>query len=229
MTIDASGWLDPRLAELAGKTALDWVYGLNHPDARGPSYWRDSCSATARSRPREAPRLVSAGIAVDEWVPPRLPDNERWLAEGLRAGRRDDPQVFIAVWTTDPTPTLIELGRDGTVDLLIVEGYTHSVTPGLTISWEGALRRCEVLGDAGLLDRTIFSFGHITDRANSRGERLQAAWLRQRAEELKRRFPRMPGIAFFQTDDPETPELRELVRACDRLSGELWPGPRGGR
>jgi hypothetical protein len=34
----------------------------------------------------------------------------------------------------------------------------------------------------------------------------------------------MPGVAFFQTKSPDSPELRELVRACDRLlSAEFWP------
>ena len=229
MTVDASGWLDPRLTEPLGVTALDWVYGLNHPDATGPGYWREVCSSKSRSRPKEDPRFVSAGIAVDEWVPPAQPKNEQWLAEGLRAGRRANPDVFVAVWSTDPTETLLELGKDGTADLIIVEGYTHSVEPGLTTSWEGALRRTDSFAEAGLLDKTIFSFGHVTDRADSRGGHLKGSWLRERAEELKRRYPGMPGVAFFQSTDPDTPELRELVRFCDRLSGELWPDPPRGR
>jgi hypothetical protein len=50
-------------------------------------------------------------------------------------------------------PPLFELGRDGTADLIIVEGYTHSAAdtgPGLTTSWEGAVRRCEMLAKADL-------------------------------------------------------------------------------
>ena len=225
MTIDASGWIDPRLTELAGKTTLDWVYGLNHPYAKGPDYWREVCSTAERGRPKAAPQFISAGIAVDEWVPPAQPSNERWLAEGLRAGRKANPDVFIAVWSTDPTPELLELGKDGTVDLMIVEGYTHSVEPGLTTSWEGALRRTDAFVEAGLEEKTIFSFGHITDREDSGGGHLKGPWLRERAEELKKRYPKMPGVAFFQSVDPDTPELRELVRYCDQLSGELWPDP----
>jgi hypothetical protein len=223
MTVDASGWLDPRLAKLADKTALDWVYGLNHPFAEGPEYWRDACSVASRSRPKDGPRFVSAGIAIDEWVPPALPNNERWLVEGLRAGKRANPEVFIAVWCTDPTPALIELGRDGTADLIIVEGYTHSVEPSLTTSWEGGLRRCEALVKAGLEEKTIFCFGHVTDRADSRGGRLEPTSIREQAEELRRRYPKMPGVAFFQSTDEDTPELRNLIRSCDRLSAELWP------
>jgi hypothetical protein len=123
---------------------------------------------------------------------------------------------------------LIELAKDGIVDLLIVEGYTHSAAGSpadLTISWDGALRRCDALAAAELADKTIFCFGHITAEANSAGKHLSTQWLRERAEELKRRYPQMPGVAFFQTPSEDSPELRQLVRACDRLSLELWPDP----
>ncbi len=225
MTVDASGWLDPQLAERAGVTALDWAYGLNHPDAKGPDYWSRACSRAGRAHPRKtaAPQCISAGLALDEWVPPAQPDNERWLAEGLRAGRKENPEVFIAIWSTEPTPALFEFARDGTADLLIVEGYTHSVKPGHSMTWDGALRRLEKFAEAKVLEKTIFSFGHITAEKSHRGDHLKTKWLREHAEELKRRFPTMPGVAFFQPDCPDTPEQRELLRACDRLSAELWP------
>ena len=230
MTVDASGWLDPRLAELAGKTGLNWVYGLNHPSADGPGYWRDACAREARTLPpvRSASRFVGAGIAIDEWVAPKRDANERWLTDGLRMGRRTNPDIFISVWVTDPTPALVELAREGTVDLLIVEGYTHSAAgspPELTIRWQDALRRCDVLAGAGLESKTIFCFGHITAQANRQGKHLSPQWLQERAAELKRRYPRMPGIAFFQSVSEDSPELRELVRACDRMSVKLWPDP----
>lgn len=223
MTIDASGWLDPRLAEAAGKTTLDWVYGLQHPWAKSSDYWRNACSKVERTKGK---RFVSAGIAVDEWVPPKLKDNPRWLAEGLRAGRKANPDIFISVWITDPTPPLFALVRDETVDLVMVEGYTH-VAPNqpatLTTSWEGGLRRCDAMKEAGLIDKTIFCFGHITAGAQRNGQSLTTTWLRERAEELKERYPEMPGVAFFQQGDTDTPEFRDLIRFCDQLSGELWP------
>ncbi|MEZ6088695.1 MAG: hypothetical protein R3C05_11850 [Pirellulaceae bacterium] len=224
MTIDASGWLDPRLAEAAGKTTLDWVYGLQHPWAKSSDYWRNACSTTERTKGKH---FVSAGIAVDEWVPPILKDNPSWLADGLRAGRKANPEIFISVWVTDPTPPLFALVHEETVDLVIVEGYTH-VAPSepatLTTSWEGGLRRCDAMKEAGLIDKTIFCFGHITAGAQRNGQRLTSTWLRERAEELKERYPEMPGVAFFQRGDNDSPEFRDLIRFCDRLSGELWPG-----
>lgn len=224
MTIDASGWIDPRLAEAAGKTTLDWVYGLQHPWAKSSDYWRNACSKAERTKGKQ---FVSAGIAVDEWVPPRLKNNPNWLAEGLRAGRQVDPEVFISVWITDPTPPLFALVRDDTIDLVIVEGYTH-VAPDepatLATSWEGGLRRCDAMKDVGLIDKTIFCFGHITSGAQRNGEPLTTTWLREKAETLKERYPEMPGVAFFQRGEDDTPEFRELIRFCDQLSGELWSG-----
>lgn len=223
MTIDASGWLDPRLAEAMDKTTLDWVYGLQHPWAKSSDYWRNACSRAERTK---GERFVSAGIAVDEWVPPELKENPKWLADGLRAGRQANPDIFIAVWVTDPTPPLVALVRDGTIDLVIVEGYTH-VAPdapaNLTTSWEGGLRRCDAMAEAGLIDKTIFCFGHITPAAQRNGQPLNTTWLRAKAEELKERYPKMPGIAFFQRGDDDSPEFRNLIRFCDQLSGELWP------
>lgn len=225
MTIDASGWLDPRLSEAMGKTALNWVYGPQHPWATGPDYWQEACSPKERGKRGS---FVSAGIAIDEWVPPKIPEGPKWLAEGLRAGREANPDVFVAVWSTDPTPPLFELTREGTVDLVIVEGYTH-VAPedpaNFATSWEVGMRRCQALADAGLTEKTIFSFGHITAGAQRKGEPLTPKWLRDKAEELKRRFPDMPGVAFFQRGEKDAPALRNLVRACDALSGELWPDP----
>ena len=224
MTIDASGWIDPRLAEATGKTTLDWVYGLQHPWAESAEYWKDACSPEARTKGKQ---FISAGIAVDEWVPPELERNPEWLAEGLRAGRRANPDVFIAVWITDPTAPLFDLVKDGTIDLVIVEGYTH-VAPDapatLTTSWEGGLRRCEMMAEANLIDKTIFSFGHVTPGSQRNGQPLAASWLRERAEELKHRYPAMPGVAFFQRGEEDTPEFRQLIQHCDQLSGELWPG-----
>lgn len=227
MTIDASGWLDPRLSEATGKTTLDWVYGLQHPWAKSSDYWQNVCSKSERTKGKE---FVSAGIAVDEWVPPKLKDNPQRLAEGLRAGRKANPDIFISIWITDPNPPLFSLVRDGTIDLVIVEGYTH-VAPDtaatLTTSWEGGLRRCDAMKKAGLIDKTIFSFGHITPGAQRNGKPLTTTWLRERAEELKKRYPEMPGIAFFQRGDDDTPEFRKLIRFCDELSGELWPDKNG--
>ncbi|MFM8469176.1 MAG: hypothetical protein ACKODH_04295 [Limisphaerales bacterium] len=131
--------------------------------------------------------------------------------------------MFTAIWSTEPTPALFDLARDGTADLRIVEGYTHSVKAGQSMTWDGALRRLEKFAEAKVLEKTIFSFGHVTAQKSHRGEYLKQTRLREHAEELKRRFPALPGVAFFPPNCPDTPEQRDLIRFCDRLSAELWP------
>lgn len=74
----------------------------------------------------------------------------------------------------------------------------------------------------GLEETTIFCFGQITDRSRQRIGRLEPKSIRELAAELRRRYPKMAGVAFFQSTDEDTPELRNLIRSCDRLSAELW-------
>jgi hypothetical protein len=225
MTIDASGWLDPRLCELAGKTGLRWVYGTQNPWADGPKYWIDECANKNLAVPQDEPVFLQAGVAIDEWIPSENPEIEGWIADGLRAAKKARPDLFILVWFTDLKPTLAELLRDGTVDLGVIEGYTHTPErfgPGAWLAWTTCIRRCEDVRKAELLDKTIFCFGHITDEVSIRGERLDAKFIEEKAKEIKERYPAMPGVAFYQSDSPDTPELRQIVKVCDRVSGRLW-------
>ena len=218
MTIDASGWLDPKLATATGRAALRWVYGTNHPHADGPQYWEQECDL-AEDWP---------GIAVDEWVPSPVQEMEEWVAEGLTAGKQKHSDKFIAVWVTDPTPTLARLAKAGVVDLVIVQGYTHAAPrygKHATLHWTTALKRCEMAKELGIEAKSIFSFGHITADKNADGETLDVDQLAERAEEIKERFPAMPGVAFFEDDSDDSPELRQIVRACDEVSRKLWPDP----
>lgn len=217
MTMDASGWLDPKLAALAGKTALRWTYGTNHPDATGPEYWSKEV-ADPNHRP---------GIALDEWVPSNNPSMEGWVAEGLRQGRKAAPDQFIAVWVTDPKPVLADLVKDGTVDLVIVETYTHAAKrygPESFLHWETALRRMDEAQRLGMGDKTIFCFGHITPDADAKGKRLDMVQLTERAHQIKERYPHAPGIAFYQDDSTDdSKDFRNMIRKCDELSTQLWP------
>ena len=225
MTMDASGWLDPALCDLAGITGLRWVYGTNHPDAEDDSYWRQECSVATRTIPGSGGSFLCPGVAIDEWVPPKRPGMEAFVAQGLRAAKMADPSLFVCVWYTDLRPALVDLIHDGTVDLAIIEGYTHTAErfgPEAWLAWSTCLRRCEEAAKADILDKTIFCFGHVTDERNARKELLDPRWLDEKIHEVKAGYPTMPGVAFFQSDAPDTPELRELIRLCDRLSGELW-------
>jgi hypothetical protein len=221
MTIDASGWLDPKLAALAGKTALRWTYGTNHPDAVGPEYWRKEIADQVHRSPHRS------GVALDEWVPSTNPAMEGWVAEGLRQGRKAAPEQFIAVWVTDPTATLAKLVDDGIVDLVIAETYTHAAArygPDSFLHWETALRRMDAAQALGMGDKTIFCFGHITLLPDTKGRKLDLALLAERAHQIKERYPKAPGIAFYQDDSTDdSRDFRNMIRKCDELSTKLWP------
>ncbi|NBV47347.1 MAG: hypothetical protein EBR86_17360 [Planctomycetia bacterium] len=225
MTMDASGWLDPALCDLAGIAGLRWVYGTNHPDAENDSYWRQECSVETRAIPGRGGSFLCPGVAIDEWVPPKRPGMEALVAQGLRAAKKADPSLFVCVWVTDLRPALVELIHDGAVDLAIIEGYTHTAErfgPEAWLAWSTCLRRCEEAAKADILDKTIFCFGHVTDERNARNELLDPRWLDEKIHEVKAAYPTTPGVAFFQSDAPDTPDLRELIGLCDRLSGKLW-------
>lgn len=217
MTMDASGWLDPELAALTGRRALRWLYGTNHPDAGSPSYWLEACTSEKNR----------SGIALDEWVPSKVPDMESWVAEGLRQGRRASPDLFIAIWVTDPTPVLASLVKDGTVDLVIAETYTHAAArfgPESTLHWDTALRRMDAAQSLGMGEKTLFCFGHITPDKDAKGRTLDLGQLTERAHQIKERYPKSPGIAFYQDDSPDDSKaFREVIRQCDALSTKLWP------
>lgn len=218
MTMDASGWLDPKLAALTGRTSLSWAYGTNNPEAAGPDYWRDICVKETKS----------PGVALDEWVPSKNPAMEGWVAEGLRAGRKAAPETFIAVWVTDPTPTLAGLVKDGTVDLVIVETYTFAAAsygPDSFMAWASALRRMDAAQALGMGEKSIFCLGHISPDKDGKGKFLDMGELKERAHVIKERYPKAPGIAFYQDcSNDDSKAFRSVVRQCDELSTTLWPG-----
>ncbi|KAA5545872.1 hypothetical protein FYK55_02850 [Roseiconus nitratireducens] len=98
---------------------------------------------------------------------------------------------------------------------------SKDVWPALPVkpSLKAVIRRVAGKGNS----KTIFCFGLITAGAQRNGRPLKTTWLRERAEELKNRYPEMPGVAFVQRGNDDTPEFRELIRFCDQLSGEMWP------
>lgn len=235
LTLDAGGTESPALLAQHGAVGLAWAYGINNPDAAGPDYWRDICDPEYRrwaglgKRPSlVASQVIRPGVALDEWCNPARPESERWAAEGLRAGRRRWPACFIAVWVTDLTDTLAGLVRDGTVDLLILECYTHapaSLGPGpFAQSLAGVYHRVGLVQKAGLLPKAIIGLGHITDEPDLRGRRLAPESLRALATDLRRRFPECPGIAFYQAHARKT--AGPLIRTCDDIALSWQTKPR---
>ncbi len=234
LTLDAGGTVPPERLQQHAAMGLAWAYGINNPDAKGPDYWRDICNPEDRrwaglgKKPSQVTtRLIRPGVALDEWCNPAHPKSEQWAAEGLRQGREQWPDCFIAVWVTDLTEPLAALVRDGTVDLLILECYTHapaSLGPGpFAQSLPGVYHRVGLVKKAGLLDKAIICLGHITDEPDLKGRRLTPDGLRTLAADLRTRFPECPGIAFYHAHERQT--ARELIQACDEIGAALLAKP----
>ena len=129
------------------------------------------------------------------------------------------------------TEPLAALVRDGTVDLLILECYTHapaSLGPGpFAQSLGGVYHRVGLVKEADLLDKAIICLGHITDEPDLKGRRLTPDGLRTLAADLRKRFPECPGIAFYQAHERKT--ARELIQVCDEIGAALLAKPNTNR
>lgn len=225
LTIDAGGQEEPRALNELGMVALDPISGSGIARNAGSAYWRNHASTTRRQRPAtpEFPfPFVTAGVGVGGGSKNNSPDEWETISEGLRAARTAHPELFVALWVDglDPIAPSVAMGRDGTVDLFVVRAPSGAVPT----AWEQAMQRLEDFQKGGLLRKTIFALGEITDLPNAGdGSVWSEELLRQRMEELKRRFPEMPGVAFFVPGLRDTPEYRAVIALCDHLSGEYWP------
>ncbi|MFA9478069.1 hypothetical protein ACERK3_07135 [Phycisphaerales bacterium AB-hyl4] len=228
-TIDSGGRLDPRLLEKAGKSSLYWVYGSQIPTwADGPGYWHERLKpSTMRRGPNENYDFPFElpGVALDEWANAHQSGVWDWIPEGLRQGRLENPHPFIAVWLSNTVrEQLYDMGRDGTVDLFLVQGYTITRHQGDGLFWSDAMARLEPFKERGLLHKTVFVLGHITDYPNWKGGTVwDEQMLRSRMEEIKRRYPQMPGVSFFQSGVKDEQAFRRIAQIADEISGELWP------
>jgi hypothetical protein len=228
LTIDASGREDPRALEENGKVGLDWIYGSQISRQDGSAYWFNNASLPRRIVPATAAfpyPYITAGVSVDAWSTTEFSEVWDWIPEGLRAAKMARPETFVAIWVGNlDQPQLFELGHDGTVDLFLVQGYTIAAGSASRVSWQQVLERLERFEKRGLIRKTVVALGPISDLPDATtGERWNEESLRNKLTELRKRFPGMPGIAFHVPGPRDTPEYRELVAICDRLSGEFWP------
>lgn len=169
--------------------------------------------------------FITAGMAMDEWIYNNThPDVYQWIETGLGNGRSGNPDVFVANWIAHmDSERAYTMTADGTVDLNMVQGYELTVQQGIGLNWNHGLARLEEFRQRGLIRKALFGMGHITDDSGWNGFEWDENLLRSRMEELKRKFPDMPGIAFFRGTAGDPEDYDDLVGLIDSLSAEYWP------
>jgi hypothetical protein len=219
---------DAALAEKVtkrGVLALKWCYGPNSEWSDGKSeYYSQQCAPFIKGSD-----FRFAGVGIDEWNPSdkRFAKEKDLAASGYRAARKKWPDSIMVGWVTKPDSTFTELLRDGTLDLAIIEGYSFIPdVGGLTI--EGICERCDVMKKAGLLDRTIVCFGYVSAAKDKHGRRMTFEELEKQVRHVKKKYPEMPGVAFYGFKD-DSPETLELIQRSDALSGELYASDKSPR
>ena len=125
---DAHFW-NPR-----GVAVGRWAFGPQSPYSGGRwEYYKGQCNPVSD-------KWKFAAVGIDEWTPTGKKDFEI-CAQGLREARKEWPELFILVYTNGTDDILTELAKDGTVDLLVIEGYTYA--PGYGgIGIDGIINRC---------------------------------------------------------------------------------------
>jgi hypothetical protein len=215
-----------------GVASLMWAYGPNAPAevAKSVGWFENQFASIAQ--------LGYAGAAVDEWNVPDSHELVPYFVEGLRRAKKRFPNLFIAVWVTQPTSTFISLMKDNIIDLAIIQGYTHVPEhPEWAIGWDELIRhRVELMKRERLLHKTIVCLGWVLAAPDSKGNRMTAEELSRQVEYLAKNYPEMPGIAFYggytQVGDEiialgkklrdEKSESRKLVILADKLAAKWY-------
>lgn len=202
-----------------GVTPLRWAFGPQSEYSGGKAdYYRDQCAPFVDGK-----IFRFAGVGIDEWNPSaaRYRTEAALAAEGYRAARRTWPDNLVVAWVTHPDETFLELLRDGTFDLAIIEGYSFIPDVG-GLDLEGIRARCDVIKTAGLADRCIVCFGYIAAGQDKAGRRMTRDALATLVRTIKEEYPEMPGVAFYgyADGDAATPEL---VAEAEKLALEVYP------
>jgi len=213
---------DANLAEKMAKRGvvpLKWCFGPTSEYSGGKAdYYTQQCEPIVKDM-----KFRLAGVGIDEWNPSdkRYTKEKGLAADGYRAARKKWPDNLMVCWVTEPDDDFISLLRDGTFDLAIIEGYTFIPDVG-GLTTEGIAKRCNKLKDAKLLDKTIVCFGYIAAMKDKTGRRMTYADLDTQVRQIKKQFPKMPGVAFYGYKD-HSPETLDLIQKADELSAELYP------
>jgi hypothetical protein len=189
-----------------------WAYGPQSPHTAGNvEYFLHEYD------PELLPDWPIAAVGIDEWIS-ASPENVEACAKALRRINKQWPDLFISCYVTHPDETFKELVADGSIDLAVIEAYTHKPGYGGThfvgdrrVSPSGYFERCRAMKEAGLLERTIVMFGHMM-------EGMRAGDLNRLMAIFHDNFPQMPGVGFYGLPHGDLEENKALIQYAERLS-----------
>ena len=162
-----------------------------------------------------------AAVGVDEWISAGK-ENVAACAQALRQLNKQWPDLFISAYVGHPDETFRALVADGSIDLAIIEAYTHTPGYGGThfagdrrMSPQGYFGRCVAMKEAGLLDKTIVMFGHMM-------EGMRPGDLNRLMAIFHDSFPQMPGVGFYGLPYGDLEEIKALIMYAERLSSVYY-------
>ena len=171
-------------------------------------------------------------------------------AEGFRQGKKLHPELFVAAWnpgfSAEPDGIVSSLVKDGTFDLAMFETYTHYppylISPGGE-NQNGPISqwfpRFDMARKEGWLNRSIPCLGMLFGKSATNPTGWTHAQLRATIQELKDKYPEMPGVGFYGSPPGnhsvasgadfviglnDTATL-ELITFANVLAKEMYPDP----
>ena len=253
-TTPLAKWLNKR-----GVACMTWESCWNVRFAGNTSTINDSTVIAHFSNVIASPALNGAtALGLDEcgdlvgpkWghLPGDIPGEKKMslAAKGFRQGKKMHPDLFVAAWNPGSGAETDGSGRgrggvfsglmkDHTFNLAMFETYTHygKKENGKISQW---FPRFEYARKMGWLNRSIPCLGMMIGKSKLNPTGWSQAELRATVQELKDRFPEMPGIGFygsppgnrsvdkkqFVVDLSDTATL-DLITFASKLSKEMYP------
>ena len=220
---------DLPLLRQRGIKALLWMYGSNHPAAEDKSLPLETLGAEAEKYYRVPEGFDFAGYGMDEFGAYPQTEGERrglaWL-RGLIKAREQFPKGFVvAAWhgggVRDEWVGLYKQAAD----LLLLEAYDMFYVPhelGTENIFEDLRGRLIAPRGADLLTRAYGSKCKVLlslDLCGENGTYGDPGELEQVMRFIRREFPEMRGIAFFNVG------TEAVERAADRLCFDYFIRP----
>jgi hypothetical protein len=208
-TAPLTQWLSQRgVACMAWKTCWNnhFTNGSQTSDATVVEYFANVIASPAQSGATAIGLDECGDLVGPKWghLPGHIPGQKKMVlaAQGLRRGKKLHPDLFVAAWNpgdgAEADGIFSGLMKDHTFDLAMFETYTHYPPymkrgkPHIS-DW---FTRFEYARKEGWLNRSIPCLGMLFGQSTMNPTGWTQHELRATVQELKERFPEMPGIGF---------------------------------